>query len=181
MTTRLQKFISLAPGHKLLLIRAWFLLGYYRAAILLTSFKRLSANLQHHPLSVPAQELPAEQRDEAKMIGYLVSAAARYTPWQSLCLNQVLVTQRLLAKRGIPGQFYLGVRRGCELTDDPTGLSAHAWLQCGDVIVNGAAGCERFTVVSTFRWGTEWSNEYPKKRGRPFDPTGREKGVGAGD
>ena len=156
MITQLQKFTTLEPRHKLLLAQAWFLLGYYRAAILLTSFKRLSANLQHHPLSVPAQELPPEQRDEAKMIGYLVSAAAHYTPWQSLCLTQVLVTQRLLARRGIAGQFYLGVRRGCELTDDPTGLSAHAWLQCGDVIVNGAAGCERFTVVSTFRWGDDF-------------------------
>lgn len=87
------------------------------------------------------------------MIGYLVAAAARVTPWQSLCLIQVLVVQRLLATRGIPGQFYLGVRRGCELTDDPTGLSAHAWLQCGEHIVNGAVGHERFTVISTFSWG----------------------------
>ncbi len=53
------------------------------------------------------------------MIGYLVAAAARYTPWQSRCLVQVLVTQRLLAKRNIPGQFYLGVRRGCELHRRP--------------------------------------------------------------
>ncbi len=153
MATRLQKLLALSAAEKALLLQSWLLLGYYRAAILLTSFKRLTTNLQHHPLSVPAQELPPDQREEAKMIGYLVAAAARFTPWQSLCLTQVLVTQRLLAKRGIPGQFYLGVRRGCELTDDPTGLSAHAWLQCGDTIVNGAAGHERFTVVSTFRWG----------------------------
>ena len=92
-------------------------------------------------------------RDEAKMIGYLVAAAANHTPWQSLCLVQVLVTQRLLAKRNIPGQFYLGVRPGCERSDDPTGLAAHAWLQCGDAIVNGAAGHEQYTVVSTFSWG----------------------------
>ena len=87
------------------------------------------------------------------MIGRLVTAASRITPWQSLCLTQVLVVQRLLARRDIPGQFYLGVRRGGELTDDPTGLSAHAWLQCGEDIVNGRAGHERFTVVSAFSWG----------------------------
>jgi hypothetical protein len=92
-------------------------------------------------------------RDEAVAIGRLVAAAGRVTPWQSFCLTQVLVAQRLLAKRNIPGQFYLGVRRGCERTDDPTGLSAHAWLQCGDKIVNGRAGHEQFTVVSTFSWG----------------------------
>ena len=93
----------------------------------------------------------AEQQ-EALIIGRLVTAASRITPWQSLCLTQVLVVQRLLASRNIPGQFYLGVRRGCELTDDPTGLSAHAWLQCGEDIVSGRAGHERFTVVSAFSW-----------------------------
>ena len=87
------------------------------------------------------------------MIGRLVAAASRITPWQSLCLTQVLVVQRLLASRDIPGQFYLGVRRGGELTDDPAGLSAHAWLQCGEDIVNGKAGHEEFTVVSAFSWG----------------------------
>ena len=129
------------------------MLGWYRAAILLTSFRRATAKLQHHPLLVPPQELPISQREEAKTIGYLVAAAARYTPWQSLCLVQVLVTQRLLAKRNIPGQFYLGVRPGCERSDDPTGLAAHAWLQCGERIINGATPQRAYVVLSTYTWG----------------------------
>jgi Transglutaminase-like superfamily len=153
LTNRLQKFTALSCRHKLMLLQAWFLLGWYRAGILLISFKRLAAGLQHYPLAIPALAVSPTQRDEAETIGRLVATAAHHTPWQSRCLVQVLVTQRLLAKRNIPGQFYLGVRRGCELTDDPTGLSAHAWLQCGDDIVNGGAGHERFTVVSTFSWG----------------------------
>jgi Transglutaminase-like superfamily len=152
MPNRLQKFTALPIRHKLLLAQAWCMLGWYRAAVLLVSFKRLARKLQHHPLSVPPQALPPQMRDEAVAIGRLVAAAGRVTPWQSFCLTQVLVAQRLLAKRNIPGQFYLGVRRGCERTDDPTGLSAHAWLQCGDDIVNGRAGHEQFTVVSTFSW-----------------------------
>ena len=153
MTNRLQKFMALAPRHKVMLLQAWLLLGWYRAATLLVPLKRLTAGLQLHALAVPTLPVQLGQREEASVIGYLVAAAARVTPWQSLCLTQVLVVQRLLAKRGIPGQFYLGVRRGCELTNDPSRLSAHAWLQCGDQIVNGAAGFERFTVVSTFTWG----------------------------
>jgi Transglutaminase-like superfamily len=153
MTNRLQKFTALAFRHKLVLAQAWFMLGWLRAGILLVSFKSLTRELQHHPLSVQLPLLAREQRNEALMIGRLVAAASRFTPWQSLCLTQVLVAQRLLARRNIPGQFYLGVRRGCELTDDPTGLSAHAWLQCGEDIVNGGAGHDRFTVVSTFSWG----------------------------
>lgn len=150
---RLQKFTALPTRHKLLLAQAWVMLGWYRAAVLLLTFKHLASQLRHHPLAMPPPALPPDQRDEAVAIGRLVAAAARFTPWQSLCLTQVLVVQRLLARRNIPGQFYLGVRRGRERTDDPTGLSAHAWLQCGDDIVNGRAGHERFTVVSTFSWG----------------------------
>jgi len=150
---RLNKFIALAPRHKLILAQVWFMLGWYRAGLLLLSFKRLTRELQHHARPVHAAQLPSGQREEALMIGRLVAAASRYTPWQSLCLTQVLVVQCVLASRNIPGQFYLGVRRGCELTDDPTGLSAHAWLQCGEDIVNGSAGHERFTVVSAFSWG----------------------------
>ena len=153
MTKRLNKFITLAPRHKLILAQAWFMLGWYRAGLLLLSFKKLTRELQHHALPEPATQLSSGQREEALMIGRLVAAASRCTPWQSLCLTQVLVVQRVLASRNIPGQFYLGVRRGCELTDDPTGLSAHAWLQCGEDIVNGRAGHERFTVVSAFSWG----------------------------
>jgi len=153
VTNRLQKFTALTTRQKLTLAYAWLLLGCYRAAILLVSFKRLTRNLQHHPQARSAPQLLPGQRDEAIMIGRLVAAASRITPWQSLCLTQVLVAQRLLARRDIPGQFYLGVRRGCERTDDPTGLSAHAWLQCGEDIVNGRAGHEQFTVVSTFSWG----------------------------
>lgn len=170
MPTKFGKFLSLDMREQLIFTCAWFLLAYTRAAILTVSFKRLAAPMKHHRDAIEPPRLTPEQLKHASRIGYLVAAAARYTPWQSLCLTQVLVTQRLLARRGIPGQFYLGVRRGCELTDDPTGLSAHAWLQCGDTIVNGAAGCERFTVVSTFRWGdAEGSNK--------FDPTG-EKATG---
>ena len=153
MTDRLQKFSSLPTRHKLVLLQAWFMLGWFRAGTLLVSFKRLTRNLQHHPIAMPAPSLPPHLRGEAVAIGRLVAAASRVTPWQSLCLTQVLVAQRLLAARGIPGQFYLGVRRGCERTDAPTGLSAHAWLQCGEDIVNGRAGHDQFTVVSTFSWG----------------------------
>ena len=153
MMRKLQQFFALPWQQKGVFLQAWFLLGWMRAAILTTSFKYLARKLEHHKVPPPPAPATLEQLRIANRIGKLVAVAAKYTPWQSLCLAQVLVVQRLLSRRGIPGQFYLGVRRGCELTDDPTGLSAHAWLQCGQYIVNGAAGHERFTVVSTFSWG----------------------------
>jgi Transglutaminase-like superfamily len=152
MMRKLQQFVALPWRQKSVFLQAWLLLGWMRAAILTTSFKYLARKLEHHRSPPIPTAVNLEQVRVANHIGKLVAVAAKYTPWQSLCLTQVLVVQRLLSRRGIAGQFYLGVRRGCELTDDPTGLSAHAWLQCGEYIVNGAAGHERFTVVSTFSW-----------------------------
>jgi Transglutaminase-like superfamily len=153
MLRELRQFTSLHIREKLILIQVWLLLGWTRIAVLTVSFKCLAARLEHCREFVPTPASTAEQIQQATRIGWLVSVAARYTPWQSRCLTQVLVAQRLLAGRNIPGQFYLGVRRRSECLDDSTRLSAHAWLQCGDVIVNGAAGHEAYTVVSTFRWG----------------------------
>jgi len=148
----LQKFIALEVPDKLVLLQSWCLLGWYRAALLAVPFKRLTARLHHHSGLVHPESLRSTQGKKAEAIGRLVAAAATITPWQSRCLVQVLVTQHLLAARGIPGQFYLGVRKGSEGGADPTGLSAHAWLQCGPAIVNGAAGHEQYIVVSAFSW-----------------------------
>ena len=38
-----------------------------------------------------------------------------------------------------------------DVDDSPAKLAAHAWLQCGDAIVNGATS-EEYAVVSTFSW-----------------------------
>lgn len=153
MLKKLRQFTALNFQQKTVLVQAWFMLGWFRAAILTVSFKRLARSLEHHRALCNPHVLNLDQLCRAASIGKLVATAARYTPWQSRCLVQVLVVQRLLARRNIPGQFYLGVRKGGDDGDDPTGLSAHAWLQCDDVIVNGGAGHEDFAVVSTFSWG----------------------------
>ncbi len=153
MLKKLRQFAALNSQQKLVFAQAWFMLGWFRAAILSVSFKRLVSKLEHHPALPEVQAVTREKLKLATSIGKMVATAARYTPWQSRCLVQVLVVQHLLARRNIPGQFYLGVRKGSEDGAAPTGLSAHAWLQCDHVIVNGGAGHEKFTVVSTFSWG----------------------------
>jgi len=153
MWRRVGQFRALSPAEKRLFVQAWMLLGWYRVTLCWFSLERLTADLERHRVALPPAVLTADQLSRATAIGALVSAAARFTPWQSRCLVQVLVAQYLLGRRAIPGQFYLGVRRGSGQTGDPGGLSAHAWLQCGETIVNGAAGHESFTVIAAYRWG----------------------------
>jgi hypothetical protein len=150
---RLGKFLALPPSERALFLQAWCLLGWARAAILLRPFKRIVRKLQHHPEATAPLPVAPQQLETAQRIGYLVAAAARYTPWQSLCLTQVLVTQRLLARKGIPGQFCLGVMKGEAPLEGEPEMAAHAWLTCGEVIVNGTSGHEVYAVVSAFSWG----------------------------
>ena len=153
MRKKLRQFAALDAGQKAILIQAWVLLGIYRAAVLVCPFKRLVAPLQHHKEMTVPPDLRVIQLQEAKRMGKLVAVAARHTPWQSPCLTQVITLQRMLARRGIPGHFYLGVRKGAALKGHPGRLEAHSWLQCADLIVNGAQGHQDYTVVSTFSWG----------------------------
>ena len=148
MPRALQHYRALNTPSKLLLFKIYFLLAYYRAAILLTSFKRLSAPLQHYREEPPRTAMSEPQKQRAAHLGYLVAGAARFTPWQSRCLVQVLTLQHLMAKEGIGGRFYLGVNRESGSGE----LSAHAWLRCGEQIVNGGAGHQQFAVVSTYSW-----------------------------
>lgn len=57
------------------------------------------------------------------------------------CFAQAIAAQRLLKKRNIPSELYLGVNK-----NDAT-LKAHAWLKCGDIFVTGKKGHESFTSV----------------------------------
>lgn len=152
MFRRIGQYWALEGDEKSLFVHAWFLLGYYRAAILCVSFKRLTSNLDHHKKIPTPKHISESQKSRAIDIGRFVSVAARYTPWNSPCLAQVLVVKKLLAQNGIPGQFYLGVKHGRSKIDNSMILSAHAWLQSGETIVNGEANHELFTVVSTFSW-----------------------------
>jgi hypothetical protein len=151
MFSRLKKFALLGPGKQLLLLRIWLLLARARLQLLRKGFAHFTANLTLHRTIPTTACITDEQLEQAVELGRLVAIAARYTPWQSRCLTQVLVLQRLLEQRQIPGYFSLGVRKAG--SEDEELFNAHAWLQCGDAVVNGAAPKQTYTTLSTFSWG----------------------------
>jgi hypothetical protein len=146
--SRLHKFFSLGPRRQGLLLQAWCLLGVTRLHLSRRGFSHFTAGLDRAAGEVPAPQVSAEQLVRASELGRLVAVAARYTPWESKCLTQVLVLQRLLYRRNIPGAFCLGVRRR-----DSVGIDAHAWLYCDAAVVNGASEDLPFAALSTFSWG----------------------------
>jgi hypothetical protein len=141
---QLRKFFSLPWGDRLLLIEATLWLGLARLVMLAIPFRWLAPSLGQQMLESPTTDEPA-QHEDARRLSRAVVTMSRYTPWESKCLTQAIAGKMMLKRRGIASTLYLGVMK-----DGNNGLSAHAWLRSGTVILTGGPGRERFTVVSTF-------------------------------
>jgi len=130
-----------------LLPEALLLLALMRPAVLLIPFQRIAGFLGlKQTLSSPA-DVSRDQSREADYIGWSLRAMAFRTPWESACLTQALAGIIMLQRRGIPALLFLGVAKD---EASPQTMVAHAWLKCGNAIVTGEGGYERFTVLSTF-------------------------------
>jgi hypothetical protein len=130
-----------------LLPEALLLLGVMRLAVLCVSFQRIAAFLGLKQEASPSHILNPEQSGEVEKIGWSLRAMSVRTPWESTCLTQALAGMVMLQRRNIPVLLFLGVARAAS---GPESMAAHAWLKCGETIVSGEGGYERFTVISTF-------------------------------
>ncbi len=149
---KIKKFTKLSPEEKKLFLEAYITLGIMRTAILTVSFKRLTRSLEHFPKKGEITALNDNEISIAIAVGQAITRASIHTPWESACLVQSLTAQKMLQKRGIPGVFYLGAMKD-EASEKK--MKAHAWSQCGDIIITGGEGHEDFTVLSVFGWGKE--------------------------
>ncbi len=142
----LRKLRARPAAERRLLVEAVVALALARAAVGLISFRRTASLLSLKPGEAGEALAPAQAR-EAEAIGWAVRAAAARIPWRCTCLTQALGASALLRLRGIPGTLYLGVTTNGALQD---GLAAHAWLRCGDAILVGEHGHDRFTTLASF-------------------------------
>ena len=142
----LQKLFSRPASDWLLLVEAGFWLGVMRAAILIFRFQKIAGWLG---LSIsPESPSPSQvQSQAAGQVGWAIRVMAPRTFWESACLAQSLTCAQMLNRRRIPGLLYLGVALGLT-TDRP--FAAHAWMRCGENILVGESGHERFQVLATF-------------------------------
>lgn len=142
----LRKFSARTWQERRLFIEAFVLLGVMRAAILLLPFRRITRLLGLAQGDAPALPARGAAADPA-MVGWAIQAAAARTHWESACLAQALAGMAMLSRRGIGATLYLGVAREESGAEN---MAAHAWLRCGDAILTGAAGVERFSAISSF-------------------------------
>ena len=126
----------------ILFIEAWFLLHFAKVIILLMPFKKIASRIGK--LHVESTH-DLQSMEEPIKIEHAVRRAARYTLHGSKCYDQALTAKALLGQIGLPATIYFGLAKEGE-----NKLSAHAWVRCGNNIVTGKAGMERFTVIACF-------------------------------
>ncbi len=122
------------------------MLGIARLLVLTIPFRWLAPSLGEPKRESDTEMAPGEIR-MARIIGQAIRSAAGNTPWQSVCLPQAVAAQWMLKRRRIAATLYLGLARPGKDADQ---LTAHAWLRCGQIILTGAPGHRKFTVVATF-------------------------------
>ena len=125
-----------------MLLHATLWLALARIMLLVMPFRKLAALLsrgENAEGSAPDPELLAR-------IGNAVGAAAGNVPWRSDCFPQSIAGWMLLKHHGYSSTIHLGVER---VGDGE--LEGHAWLTCGDAVVTGGEGLDRF--VETHRLG----------------------------
>ena len=147
----LRKVAALSWADRWLLVEMFVLLGASWLALRLIPFRRLARRLG--PLqSETALEASPAQLEQAQRVRLAIARVAPRTPWESNCFPQALAAKVWLRRHAIPSTLYLGVALNKPdagvLPQAP--MEAHAWLRCGPLLVTGARGSERFTVVARF-------------------------------
>jgi len=131
-----------SPIDYLFFVEAWGLLHLAKLVIVFIPFKKIASMLGRlHAES--AQEL--EPTELPVKIEHSIRRASRYTLHDSKCFDQALTAKALLAQNGLPATIYFGLAKESE-----NQLMAHAWVRCGNRIITGKAGMEKFTVVACF-------------------------------
>jgi hypothetical protein len=140
-----RRFTRLSRTERRLFLEAVLWLGIFRAALLAVPFRRLAPHLGVHMTETPSGAESSDRLMMAREVAGAVNRASRQVPWAAKCLVQALAGKKMLQRRGVASTLYLGLAKGADQD-----LQAHAWLRCGDQIILGGGGLQRFTVISTF-------------------------------
>jgi hypothetical protein len=126
----------------ILFVEAWFLLHFAKLVILLVPFKKIASRMGELQIESTSD---LQSIEKTTQIEHAVRRASRYTLHDSKCYDQALTAKALLGQCSLPATIYFGLAK-----ESDNQLIAHAWVRCGNSIITGRAGVERFTVVACF-------------------------------
>jgi len=132
-------------------LRAWLTLAWLQACTPLTTFSALARKLERTRTFKLPPDLTESQHRRLAELAWAVRAAARRLPWHSPCLLKALAAQRLLQQAAIPGLLVIGVRAGSH-AEEEVPFGAHAWVQCGSLVLETGDDHRGYTPLSTYVW-----------------------------
>jgi hypothetical protein len=140
--------IELSTEQRLLLAEAVFWIALARLALIFVPFRFLAIWFGTVTLPEerqPAAALPPHAARQAAAIGWAVRCAARHLPFRAVCLPQAIAAKAMLNRRHIANVMHFGV------SHIDRKLSAHAWLNAGDIEVTGYPLAPQFVEMTRFR------------------------------
>ena len=129
-----------------LTIKALFLSGVARFRIYFYPGKALYKYLGNLGEETSQDAMENDAIRDVYFVSDKVARVAKRVPWESQCLVQAMVAQRLLRGYGLNSTLYLGVGRAA---DEGNKMVAHAWVRCGPYYVCGGNG-HTYARVATF-------------------------------
>jgi hypothetical protein len=143
------RFGQIGWRRRMLLTEAVLCLLAARSALVLMGFPRLARRLGQFVSPAAARHAAASATPQdvatAMEIGWAVTRAARYVPFEAVCLPQAMAARVMLARRDIESTMHLGAAKG-----EPEPLDAHAWLDAAGVEVTGYPVADRFAEIACF-------------------------------
>lgn len=134
---KIGKLLRLPAADRLLLLRAAVWLPAVDLGLRAFGFARLRRVLARGAAPRPAGPPDPARWAEVERVAWCVAAAARHHLYPTRCLTRSLVLWRLLARRGIPSELQIGVRK------EERELLAHAWVECAGRPVAETGDVER--------------------------------------
>jgi hypothetical protein len=124
-----RRYRALPPADRLLLREALTLLTLVRLGLVIFPFASVRRMLHG---SAPSE---SGETNVPARVAWAMGTLSRRAPAPATCLAQALVAEALLRRRGARSALRIGVRRRSDASPGP--LDAHAWVECGDLIVVG--------------------------------------------
>ncbi len=143
ITNRFRAFLSMDIQKKLLLLEAFFYLGWARI-LLMVPFSKVAPSLGVQMLET-STAVDTANRTVLLSVHEAINIMSNHTFWESKCLVKAIAGMKMLNKRRMDSTLYLGTAK-----DEHGKMIAHAWLRSGSYYITGAEGREKFTVVGKF-------------------------------
>lgn len=126
---------------KLMIPRVFLLMAYFKRRVHGHPFSELAPQIGTLGFETPVEPSPRN----AWLVHELMESMFRRIKWKDSCLIRALTAKHLLNRMGETCTLYMGVRKL-----EGEGMTAHAWLRCGKLIVTGADSMQGYTVTAVF-------------------------------